>query len=327
MWWSGSNTPHIVESQQFSRQDLEELLDLAVKLETEDDECLKGKIIVSLFYEPSTRTRFSFESAALRLGARGIITTENAKEFSSAAKGEGLSDTIQVIGNGGYGDIIVLRHTQNDAAEVAARASSISIVNAGCGPDKDNPQTAHLAQHPTQGWLDVFTIRQRRREVKKDIDGTRIAVIGDLKNSRTVRSLIYNLGKYEGIVVEGVSPPQRRVLPDIQDHLRKHGVRYCETDRIDDVLDADVFYMTRPQSERHNGEDVVSREEMERCRMTLERGKKISPHAIIMHPLPRTPEELPTEVDQLPQAVYLKEQVRNGLLVRMAGFKLLAEAR
>src|ERR1700722_6821083 len=175
---------HIIESQQFDPQALEKLFAIADALEQQPDDSMRGKIMASLFYEPSTRTRLSFEAAMLRLGGN-VISTENAKEFSSAAKGETLEDSIRVVGN--YADIIALRHFENDAAERAAKVSHVPIINAGSG----------AGQHPTQALLDVYTIR---RELG-GIDGLKIAMVGDLKHGRTVRSLSYLLGKFKDIVI------------------------------------------------------------------------------------------------------------------------------
>src|SRR3990172_7520886 len=181
---------HVVESQQFGRKLLSSLFSMADKLEKKTETPLKGKIMAALFYEPSTRTRFSFESAMLRLGG-SVITTENAKEFSSAAKGETLEDSIRVINN--YVDVIVLRHYEEGASARAARVSRVPVINAGDG----------AGQHPTQALLDLYTIR---KEIGK-IDGLRIAMVGDLAQGRTVRSLAYLLSKFEDITMYFVAPP------------------------------------------------------------------------------------------------------------------------
>src|SRR3989344_6647835 len=170
---------HIVESQQFDKKFINKIFSIADKLEKKTDNSLRGKIMASLFYEPSTRTRFSFESAMLRLGG-SVITTENAKEFSSASKGETLEDSIQVINN--YADVIVLRHYEKGASEKASSVSKIPVINAGDG----------AGQHPTQALLDLYTIKKEFGRV----DEIMIAMVGDLKNGRTIRSLTYLLGKY-----------------------------------------------------------------------------------------------------------------------------------
>jgi len=173
---------HIIESQQFDRKLLGSLFSMADRLEKKTGTPLTGKVMAALFYEPSTRTRFSFESAMLRLGG-SVITTENAKEFSSAAKGETLEDSIRVINN--YVDVIVMRHYEQGASARAARVSAVPVINAGDG----------AGQHPTQALLDLYTIQ---KELGK-IDGISIAFVGDLLHGRTIRSLSYLLGKYKHI--------------------------------------------------------------------------------------------------------------------------------
>ncbi|MFA6297158.1 MAG: hypothetical protein WC629_01210 [Candidatus Paceibacterota bacterium] len=175
---------HIIESQQFDQKFINKIFSIADKLEKKTDNSLKGKIMASLFYEPSTRTRFSFESAMLRLGG-SVITTENAKEFSSAAKGETLEDSIRVINN--YADVIVLRHYERGSSEKASFVSKVPVINAGDG----------AGQHPTQALLDLYTIK---KELGK-IEGITIALVGDLKHGRTIRSLAYLLGKYKNVKI------------------------------------------------------------------------------------------------------------------------------
>ena len=204
---------HVIESQQFESDLIDALFALADKLEKSTDTPLRGKIMASVFYEPSTRTRFSFESAMLRLGG-SVITTENAKEFSSAAKGETLEDTIKIMN--GYADVIVLRHYEEGASKRASLVSDIPIVNAGDGP----------GQHPTQALLDLYTIK---KELGK-IDGIHIAMVGDLKHGRTIRSLAYLLGKYPKVKIYFVSPKALQVGSDIKEYLDKHKVEYEETE-------------------------------------------------------------------------------------------------
>ncbi len=290
---------HVIESQQFDRPLLEKLFELASRLETNPTRYLKGKIMAALFYEPSTRTRFSFESAMLKLGG-SIITTENAREFSSAAKGETLEDTIKIINH--YADIIVLRHYEEGAAKRAAEVSKIPVINAGDG----------TGQHPTQALLDIYTIKRE----KNKIDNIKIALVGDLKNGRTVRSLSYLLAKFDGVEISFVSPPELTIGEDILEYLRKHEVKYGQFDSLDPVLSqVDVLYQTRIQKER-----FADRAEANKfdglLRITKETVAKMKPKAIIMHPLPRV-DEITTEVDDLPQAVYFK-QAYYGLIVRKA---------
>src|SRR5256885_470069 len=191
----GSRLRHVVESQQFSRALLEELFVRSDEIKREPHHFigrLAGQVMAALFYEPSTRTRLSFEAAMLRLGGQ-TMGTDNAREFSSAAKGETLEDTIRIVS--GYADVIVLRHSEEGAAKRAAAVSDVPIINAGDGP----------GQHPTQALLDLFTIRA---ELAK-IDGVRVAMVGDLANGRTVRSLAYLLSKFKDIKLWFVAPPQR----------------------------------------------------------------------------------------------------------------------
>src|SRR3989344_9657188 len=222
---------HVLESQQFDHKLLSQLFSLADKLEKKTGQSMKGKIMASLVYEPSTRTRFSFESAMMRLGGN-VITTENAREFSSASKGETLEDTISVVNH--YADVIVLRHYEKGASERASGVSSVPIINAGDGP----------GQHPTQALLDLYTIE---REIGR-IDNTIVAMIGDLKNGRTVRSLSYLLGKYKNIHIFFVSPKELQIGDDIKEYLARHQVTFDEIENMEEVLSkVDVVYQTRIQ--------------------------------------------------------------------------------
>lgn len=293
---------HIIESQQFDRKFIESIFSLANKLEKNTDKSLRGKIMASLFYEPSTRTRFSFEAAMLRLGG-SVITTENAKEFSSAAKGETLEDSIRVINN--YVDVIVLRHHEKGASQRAALVSSIPVINAGDG----------VGQHPTQALLDLYTIK---RELNK-IDGVQIALVGDLKHGRTIRSLSYLLGKYKNIHIYFVSPFELRVGTDIKEYLNKHKIPYSETEDLETVISkVDVLYQTRIQKERFKSESEYNK--FKGCyQLSLKSVSEMKKKSIIMHPLPRI-DEILTEVDASPKAVYFK-QAKYGLLIRMALLK------
>ena len=225
---------HIIESQQFDRKTIESIFRTADNLSKSKNLQLRGKIMASLFYEPSTRTRFSFESAMLKLGG-GVITTENAGEFSSAAKGETLEDSISVINH--YADVIVLRHPEKGASARAAAVSDIPVLNAGDGS----------GQHPTQALLDIYTIK---KEIGR-IDGVSIAFVGDLKHGRTVRSLSYLLGKYKNVRVFFISPKGLRIGDDIKEYISKQKISYEETETWDKALPrVDVLYQTRIQEER-----------------------------------------------------------------------------
>jgi len=293
---------HIIESQQFDRKAIEKVFKTADNLLKSKGSPLRGKIMASVFYEPSTRTRFSFESAMLRLGG-GVITTENAGEFSSASKGETLEDTIRIINQ--YADVIVLRHTEKGASARAAAVSAIPVLNAGDG----------AGQHPTQALLDLYTIK---KEIGK-IDNVHIAFIGDLKNGRTVRSLSYLLGKYKNVHLSYVSPKGLRIGDDIKEYLDKHRIKYAEMEKWDSVLPkVDVLYQTRIQKERFK-----TLAEYKKYKggyiLTMKEVNKMKKGAIIMHPLPRIDEIVP-EVDASPKAAYFKE-AKYGLLIRMALLK------
>ena len=295
---------HIIRSQQFDTKFIEHIFSLADALEKKRDDSLKGKIMATLFYEPSTRTRFSFESAMLRLGGE-VISTENAKDFSSAVKGETLEDSIRVIHN--YVDVIVLRHPDQGASEKASQVSNVPIINAGDG----------IEQHPTQSLLDLYTIQKKLGK----INGITIAFVGDLKHGRTVRSLAYLLGKYKNIKIYFVSPKALRIKNDIKIYLKKHKIVYEEIEQLAPIVrKVDVLYQTRIQKER-----FAEYEEYLKYKGNYKIDKKLAqkmrPKAIIMHPLPRVDEILP-EVDALSSAVYFK-QVQYGLLIRMALLKYI----
>ncbi len=298
---------HIIACQQFDTDFINKIFELADRLSTGKETPLQGKIMASLFYEPSTRTRFSFESAMLRLGGN-VITTENAAEFSSVAKGETLEDTVRVISN--YADVIVMRHPEVGASERASRVSTIPIINAGDG----------IGQHPTQALLDLYTIKKERGH----IHGTAIAVVGDLKHGRTIRSLLYLLGKYNDVRVFLVSPPELRAHADILEYLKEHEIPYEETEILEDVLESvDVLYQTRIQKERFNDPTVY--EKFKGCyQINLALVSRMKESAIIMHPLPRIDEILP-EVDTSPNAVYFT-QAKYGVSIRMALLQYLLKS-
>jgi aspartate carbamoyltransferase catalytic subunit len=295
---------HIIEAQQFDRPTLLELFDRAKEMETVVPRGgfaeLQSRIMATLFYEPSTRTRFSFESAMHRLGGR-VISTENAADFSSVSKGETLEDTIRILN--GYADVIVIRHYEVGAAMRAAAVSRIPVINAGDG----------VGQHPTQALLDLYTIR---KEIGR-LDNLRIAMVGDLAQGRTVRSLAYLLGKFEGIKIFFVAPALLRMKEDILLYLRQHNVEAVEEPELEKVLPTvDVVYQTRVQKERFG--DRIS--DYEKCRGLYVINRQtlalMLPGAIVMHPLPRV-DEISMEVDSDPRAAYFR-QAQNGLFVRMA---------
>lgn len=293
---------HVLESQQFSRQSLDEICERADEMRSDPHRAsgrLQGRVMAALFYEPSTRTRLSFESAMLRLGGRAM-GTDNAREFSSAAKGETLEDSIRIVS--GYSDVIVLRHHEEGAARRAAAVSDVPIINAGDG----------RGQHPTQALLDIYTIGDELGR----IDGVRVALVGDLANGRTVRSLAYLLSKYRDVSLTFVAPPEVAMRQDIKDHLDEHGVRWAESPDLDQVLPhVDVVYQTRIQKERFEDEAAYLAVKGV-YRIGPEQMSLLPREAILMHPLPRI-DEIAPEVDADPRAAYFR-QARNGVQIRMA---------
>ncbi len=294
---------HVLSARQFSVDELTNLFKLADEMQKAMQtrakrkamaERYKGCQLATLFYEPSTRTRLSFESAAQRLGL-GVISTENASEFSSAAKGETIEDTIRTIA--GYADLIVMRHKEEGAAAKAAAVSSVPIINAGDGK----------GEHPTQALLDVYTVLKE----KGRLDNLTIVAGGDLAHGRTVRSLVQMMALYTGNKICFISTPQLKIGDDIKKFLNQKKVEYKETDNLDACKNADVVYWTRLQKERL--EDASTTSSFVIDKNTL---KVLSKNAIIMHPLPRVG-EITSDVDKDPRAAYFR-QAENGLYVRMA---------
>lgn len=306
---------HILSARQFSREQIAAIFkqaDVLRKLYETDRHKLiirqPGKVIATLFYEPSTRTRLSFEAAAQLLGA-SIISTENAGEFSSAVKGESLEDTIRTVS--GYADAIVLRHKETGSADKAAAVSGVPVVNAGDGQ----------GEHPTQALLDLYTIQ---REIGR-LDNLKVVIGGDLVKGRTARSLAKMLSLYPNNEIAFVSMHELKIGRDITEHLDETGTAYHETDDMHTVLhDADVVYWTRLQLERHNGDDTTSKIGLEdNFEIGQAELQSMKPDAIIMHPLPRN-NEIHASVDHDKRAKYF-EQAHNGLFVRMALLDMLLD--
>lgn len=289
---------HVLSSDQYTRKSLEEVFRLAEKIRNNPNEYahkLDDKIIAIMFYEPSTRTRLSFETAALKLGAK-IITTENAGEFSSAAKGETIQDTVQVIA--GYADALVIRHKSDTSAVDAASVEKIPVINAGAGK----------GEHPTQALLDLYTIERK----KGKIDGVRVAILGDLLYGRTIHSLIKLLSLYDNVEIYGLSKEAFALPQEYIDMLKERGIEYKKCTSFDELpKDIDVIYHTRIQAERFEGD--FGKEEFIINEKVL---NTFSDHTILMHPLPRVI-EISTDVDNDPRACYF-EQAHNGLYLRMA---------
>lgn len=284
-----------------TQEEVGEILDLADDMvahpEKYYEECAHKKI-ATLFYEPSTRTRLSFESAMLELG--GNVIGFASANSSSASKGESVSDTVKVIEC--YADIIAMRHPKEGAALVASNACSVPVINAGDG--------GHF--HPTQTLTDLFTIRKEFGR----IDNIRIGFCGDLKFGRTVHSLIEALLRFEGVEIVLISPDELRLPKYNKESMTEAGIKWTETTSLEDAIsDLDVLYMTRVQQERFfNEEDYIRLRDiyvLDRAKMKLAKEKMI-----VMHPLPRI-NEISVDVDRDPRAVYFK-QVRNGKDVRKA---------
>ena len=289
---------HLVSTEDLGKADLEKLFDIADQIKKNPkkfENSLRGKVIATLFYEPSTRTRCSFEAAILKLGA-GIVSTENARENASAFKGESLEDTIKTLS--GYVDAIVMRHFENDSAVRAAAVSTVPFINAGSGS----------AHHPTQSILDAYTIR----EIKGRLDNLKICVMGDLKYGRTANSLIKLLSKYNGLKVYSFAPKGLELD-------EKFGAVKCTS--WDDIpKDIDVIYQTRIQMERIPA--GVKPETFAINKATLD---KFSPNTLLLHPLPRV-DEIATDCDNDPRAVYFR-QAHNGIPTRMALLVMLLGAK
>lgn len=295
---------HVLSARQFNRADLDQLFAAVTALAAQPGGgpgcgSLQGRIMASLFYEPSTRTRLSFEAAMLRLGGQ-VITTENAREFSSAIKGESLEDTIRVIS--GYADVVVLRHFPEGAAAAAAAVATVPIINAGDGP----------GEHPTQALLDLYTIHKECGT----IDGLTVALVGDLAYGRTVHSLAYMLSIYKDVELLLVSPPGVPMPTAVLQFLDRQGVRF---EAVDDLkaaaARARVVYQTRIQRERFPSASAFA-EAYGRFKIDAEIMDALAPEAIVLHPLPRSG-EIDPGVDDDPRAAYFR-QAHNGVYVRMA---------
>jgi len=292
---------HIVEVSQFDCEFLELLFSSADSMRSlpRPSDLQSGRILATIFYEPSTRTRLSFESAMLRLGG-SVISTENAREFSSAIKGETVEDTIMMAS--GYADAIVIRHHEQGAALRAAAVSPVPILNGGDGP----------GEHPTQALLDLYTIRAELGR----IDNLRIALVGDLRYGRTARSLALLSRLTTGVELVFVSPDSARMRDDIRDQLTVAGIAFRdETDLARVLPEVDVVYQTRIQKERFESEEDYLAAKgtyiLNRAMYDL-----LNPNAIVMHPLPRV-DEINPEVDADPRSAYFR-QAHNGVLIRMA---------
>ncbi len=289
---------HVLSAPQFDKAELHEIMNQAADMEQilttkGHSDMADGKILATFFYEPSTRTRLSFETAMNRLGGKVISVSDGSS--SSAKKGETVEDTMQVIS--GYADVIAMRSSEIGFAERATKTSLVPIINGGDGP----------GEHPTQSLLDLYTIKKQFGLEDKPL---RIAFVGDLKNGRTVHSLSNLVRNFPNFSVDWVAPKEL----DIQDKYVKEGDRKFAELNEESLKDADIVYMTRVQGER-----FVDQAEYERLKdiFILDAAKvaHMKSDAIILHPLPRV-DEIATDVDPLPQAKYF-EQARNGVPLRM----------
>lgn len=292
---------HLISPLDFTTQELDRLFELAADIEQNPAKyahVCDGKILATCFYEPSTRTRLSFESAMIRLGGKVIGFSDAGS--SSAAKGESVSDTIRVISC--YADICAMRHPKEGAATVASEHSLIPVINAGDG--------GH--QHPTQTLTDLLTIKN----LKGRLNNFTIGLCGDLKFGRTVHSLIHALIRYPGIRFIFISPEELRIPDYIIEELKSHNIPFEEVIRLEDVLpQLDMLYMTRVQKERFfNEEDYVRLKDF--YVLTKEKMELAKDNMLILHPLPRV-NEIDVEVDADPRAAYFK-QAQYGVYVRMA---------
>lgn len=292
---------HLLSPMDLSVDEINDLLDLAKDISTNPKKyshVCDGKKIATCFYEPSTRTRLSFEAAMLNLG--GSVLGFSSANSSSASKGESVADTIRVISC--YADICAMRHPKEGAPMVAAEHSAIPVINAGDG--------GH--QHPTQTLTDLMTIR----ELHGKLDNFTIGLCGDLKFGRTVHSLINSLIRYDNVKFILISPKELRVPDYIIDTLKEHNTPYEEVEKLEDVMpQLDILYMTRVQRERFFNEDDYLRMKdfyiLDKAKMALAKE-----NMYVLHPLPRV-NEISTDIDNDPRAAYFK-QVQFGVYVRMA---------
>jgi aspartate carbamoyltransferase catalytic subunit len=301
------NGRDVISILDFNREELEYIMDVADDIERYIDKyrgILAGKTMAILFFEPSTRTRLSFEAAMKKLG--GLTLDMGEPMRASIEKGETLIDTVKVVQN--YADLIVLRHPMEGAARLAAEVADIPVINGGSGAE----------EHPTQAMLDLYTIRR----CKKRIDGLKIGILGDLRYGRTTHSLAYALSNYD-VKLYLISPEllrmRREVLRYISGKIDVH-----ELNDMNEILpELDVLYVTRIQKERFVDESEYMKVKGS-YKITLETVSKMKKDAIIMHPLPRV-DEIAVEVDSTPNAVYFR-QVYYGLLTRMSIISLILGA-
>ena len=297
---------NLISIHDLARDDIELILEQAAAMESvaiKRSKELSTKIMACLFFEASTRTRLSFESAMLRLGG-SVLGFADVAVSSAGGKGETLADTIRTVER--YADVIVMRHPLDGSARVAAEFSSIPIINAGSGSE----------EHPTQGLLDMYSIKK----FKGNIDGLSVSLCGDLKYGRTVHSLGMALSHYD-VKIKLAAPPTLRMKPAIVNEMKKAGLEVKEVDSMEEAMkDADVVYMTRIQKERFP--DISEYDAVRgKFRISLDEVALMPEDGIILHPLPRV-DEIDSEVDATPQAKYF-DQVYSGVVTRMAILKMI----
>ena len=306
---------HLLSVQQFDRTSLQQLFDLADLVRPIAERravctVLDGAILGSLFFEPSTRTRLSFESAFLRLG--GEVTTTTGFTFSSMAKGESIADTSRVVS--GYSDVLVVRHPDEGSVAEFAAASVVPVVNAGDG----------TGEHPSQALLDFYTLESELHRRGKPVDGCTIAIVGDLKYGRTVHSLMKLLSLADNITFKMFSPPSLELPVEVEKYARERGHRVIDCDAVPEALvGADVVYATRVQRERMTEEVLVTANVSGNLLNKRLLADADASDIIIMHPLPRDSRmdsfDLSSDVDDLP-GLSIFRQTDNGVLIRMAIF-------
>ncbi|MHA1754554.1 MAG: aspartate carbamoyltransferase [Candidatus Odinarchaeia archaeon] len=290
----------LISIKNITREEIDEIIKTSEAIQNNPEKfkgVLKGRILGALFFEPSTRTRISFESAMKRLGGKVVGFSE--PEGSSLAKGENLVDTIRVVQN--YCDAILLRHPLEGAAKLASEISDVPIINAGTGAE----------EHPTQALLDLYTMYKEQGK----IDGLTIALMGDLKYGRTINSLSYALSNYDVNLIL-ISPPELKIRKEILEDLNQKGTKYREVENLSEAIkEIDVLYVTRIQKERFP--DPTEYEKLkDSYGVTLKELKNAKENLIIMHPLPRI-HEISPEIDNTKYAAYFK-QVKYGVITRMA---------
>jgi aspartate carbamoyltransferase catalytic subunit len=293
------NAKNLISITDFSKEEYLRIMDLAADFEANPDQrLLDGKVVATLFFEPSTRTRLSFETAINRLGGEIIGFTDSSS--SSVTKGETLHDTIKMVSN--YADLIVMRHPLEGSARYASEVSNVPVINAGDGAN----------QHPTQTLLDLYSIVKTQGSP----DDINLFMVGDLKYGRTVHSLLMAMSHFENPIFNFIAPPELAMPNEYKLYLRSKGMRYFEHTEFTDIInEADIIYMTRVQKERFP--DPVDYEKVKNVYILRNKMlKHTKDNMRILHPLPRV-NEIHTDVDSNPKAYYF-DQARNGVYTRMA---------